>query len=329
LAHLYVIKTTYAKSVSNLTVFFLSRKPSNHTTILIECALLRYFMWNFFNNTCPIDANPSYSSGQSQAPACYGPYGLPALITTTTAVTLLSAFMLYRKCQTTAKPTKISTAFASNYSNNCGLHSIIHTLSAQPLTLELEIRALPFFEMLRTEFFRYYQLFPANTDKLALLDQRLSHPWDQEILWGPVYRNVLRQFTDGNDAIELHQGGFIADETLALLCSALQANLVVYDQDEMHMRSEHYQPVIRHDIRDAKWTVELVYAGGHYNFILPNIDMMRDFNTHRRNIGGSLLHHCISHTKDGEPDYERHEHEIRAQVQNQYRSLFQSATPRI
>lgn len=172
-------------------------------------------------------------------------------------------------------------AIASAYKNNCGFHSIAHRWMelSDPKRAEL-FNDLPIFRQIMDRFYAYYQLDePHNFDDFMNIVKRFNHPYDRELLLGPVLRETLREDfgLSPEQRAELANGRSVPDDLLGRLANAMGANFSII------ITSRPDVP-LNYEIADPSWSIKLAYEGkiaddgkfvddGHFSVFLENTDI--------------------------------------------------------
>lgn len=157
-------------------------------------------------------------------------------------------------------------AKASGYQNNCAFHCVaLSWLDLPPEKIEALYQAYPVYKQILKKFYEYYQLEeePDLAQFLKMM-QGFKHPYDKEILLGPVLRNVLQEIMvqEKLNPEEIALGKFVPDDRLALLTARMGASLRIHSD----LRVGDVIPQEYYQVDDAQWSIEIYHENVHYNF---------------------------------------------------------------
>lgn len=188
-------------------------------------------------------------------------------------------------------------ATASGFKNNCGFHCIAHTMLA--LTDEQLVplsQANPIYQTIAEKFYQRYDIQGAPTfEGMLRIVRSYPHPFDHEILLGPVLRETLLETIDNptdDEREQLQDWHQVEDQTLAKLTKALGFDLYVIPQDLADPAFTLSFPVVEN--ATSQFAIRLTHIGahnesvngvqtqfGHYNFSFS--DQQRNL-IHNQNI---------------------------------------------
>lgn len=185
-------------------------------------------------------------------------------------------------------------AMSSGFGNNCLLHCMVHSLFSLSETQLKQIAARPAFDSLMKTFKDHYKLSKEpNLDMVIYLNRTLKSPTDIEIVWGPVFRELLLQTVEGNEELfkEINNDQPIPDETGALVAKMFGVSLTV------HHAFSSVQGPITYFADDKICHVNVYHSvldGGasHYNFDYPNDEngvKARQHNNNRNSVESKIL----------------------------------------
>jgi hypothetical protein len=177
-------------------------------------------------------------------------------------------------------------ATASGFKNNCGFHCIAHTLLA--LTDEQLIalsQANPIYQAIAQRFYDRYDIQgDPNFEDMLRIVRSYPHPFDHEILLGPVLRETLRGTIDNptdEEREQLQDWHQVEDQTLAKLTKLLGFDLYVIPMDQSDSAFTLEFPVV--DGATSPFEIRLTHIGahpesvngvqtqfGHFNFSFPD-----------------------------------------------------------
>ncbi|MBS0286145.1 MAG: hypothetical protein JSR17_02545 [Proteobacteria bacterium] len=205
-------------------------------------------------------------------------------------------------------------AISSGYMNNCGFHSIIHLWMALPDEMFSYLyNNFPVFKEIHREFCNQYG-GEVSLEKLLQFKKLplLDNPWDRELIWGGVFREVLKtiaalevvriselppmedadiesvQYRFGPKELEFLETAECVDfRMLKLLTEKMGLDLTVYNQVASHAEFElpiyHFAPE-----RETCWQAELFFNGGHYDFTHQDKALNKAHNDKR-----AVQHSCL------------------------------------
>lgn len=225
-------------------------------------------------------------------------------------------------------------AISSGHKNNCGFHSIIHLWMALPDDMFCYLYdKFPVFKDIHREFCKQYG-GEVSLERLLQFKHlaTLDNPWDRELIWGEVFRNVLKdiatqevlrvselpptddfdpeqaQYNFGPKELDFLDSGECVDfRMLKLLSEKMGLDLTVYNQVAAHADIElpiyHFPPQ-----DEACWQAELYFNGGHYDFTFQDKALNKAHNDRREVAHSCLLMNMAKIAKDGQkltPEYIR------------------------
>jgi hypothetical protein len=173
-------------------------------------------------------------------------------------------------------------AEASGFGNNCGFHCFISSfLALDKKTIKNIIKNKSYkenFILLKNSFIEFYDL----GKELSLMDiinfTKKMPVKDQQIMWGPVLRNVALELTSNNNKKdplikEIKNSDFISDDTLSLMAKSFGAKVSITKQNLTYSLEATNAGV---------WDLKLHHSGAHWDFDYPepkqNLAHNLDFN---------------------------------------------------
>ncbi len=160
-------------------------------------------------------------------------------------------------------------AIADAFRNNCALHCFAHTLFSLVDEKIKEIAAAntAAFPLLYEEFKRYYAIEESvDLEFILCFNKTITHPYEREIIWGPVLRNVIVKLQPEDLQQYVAKDVPIGIDPLTMLATAFGAKLEVNDEAN---KNHDYLPQEQQHI----WTMKLYHSdqgGGHWNFSYPD-----------------------------------------------------------
>lgn len=182
---------------------------------------------------------------------------------------------------------KLMAGRSSATGNNCIFHCFTHVLFSEHGPKE--IASTPGFQSLCEAVKDYYGLDSFNKSDLEKLNQTFSHPLERELIWGPVFRQLLIERLKKQDA-----------EANAELIASLEKGDSVYLEDfvglaesfnaEVHSRNEYDDAGEKfNENEDATWRFFVAHkkaGSGHYEFYYEtNEPESEDLNPHNEKMG--------------------------------------------
>lgn len=171
-----------------------------------------------------------------------------------------------------------SIARASSFSNNCAFHCVALTWLNLPLEkIEALYQRYPIYKKIIRNFYEYYDLKGEPTlENFLKVVNGFTHPYDKEVLLGPVLRNVLQNemMDKGKNANEIAIGKEVADDNLAILTQSMGAHLFVQTKQK-------YQDIPHqgeYTVDDPLWELRIFHDKVHYNFTYANEGLNRQHN---------------------------------------------------
>ncbi len=170
-------------------------------------------------------------------------------------------------------------ASAGANGNNCSFHCLAHTWHhfinqhlSQPHFLVELIKAYPIYHDILQTTNEVYALNLPNITSLIELNNALPHPYDRELFWGRVFREVLAQhLPEERSRDECAPGKLIAEEDIGLLASLMGAKLTVYGAYHHQSKKQVYESFSCAPKSGHAFEVKLYHThkgGGHYDFDL-------------------------------------------------------------
>ncbi|MGD9591451.1 MAG: hypothetical protein AB7V32_02915 [Candidatus Berkiella sp.] len=182
-------------------------------------------------------------------------------------------------------------AISSGNDNNCGFHSLAHLWMNLDDDIFMYIyNTFPVVRRIHQEFCNMYQGGEATLEKLMAFKrlEKLDNPWDRELIWGGVFRNVLRELATkalGKNHPELKyldDGRCVDIRMLKLLSQEMGLDLTVYSQ--LLKYSDYENPVYNFQPKDEKcWCAELFFNGNHFDFTFGDEARNQAHNKKRSN----------------------------------------------
>lgn len=168
-------------------------------------------------------------------------------------------------------------ATADAFRNNCALHCFAHTLFSlgDEKIKEIATTNAAAFSLLCEEFKRYYAIEePIDLDFILQFNKTVTHPYEREIIWGPILRNVLVKLQPEDLQQYVAKDTPIGIDPLTMLATAFGAKLEV--NDEANKKHDYLLQEQQHI-----WTMKLYHSdkgGGHWNFSYPDPSLNEQHN---------------------------------------------------
>lgn len=174
------------------------------------------------------------------------------------------------------------TALASGASNNCLLHCFAHTLFNLPEDKYAAVVGTEGYKNLLVAFGQYYGVETPSRENIDALNKDYTHPLERELIWGPVFRQMLiakleekEDKTEDEQAeiVNLREENGIQDTDFAKIAGQFGVTMSIHSDQQSDIEIDPMEPNKKICTFDV---IHNVLESGHNHYNFKFVDDERD-----------------------------------------------------